>query len=84
MSPVSHIIIIPNSNANLHNLITKYGQLNIHDVTSHVNTFLINITIKEHNSVQMCHCVANSITKSEHLNIVTEVIKYKMVHMSVG
>eukprot|EP00957_Ditylum_brightwellii_P064873 4921701-Ditylum_brightwellii.AAC.1 len=71
-----NVITIPDINGQNCNLITQYGQLTANEITAHVLTFVGQQSRQAQNSVQLYHCLKNSITKTAKLKILAELEKY--------
>ena len=72
METGANIIMIVDSNKTQRNLITEYGRLIEEDIKANIQKSIGLQTRQSQNSVQLFHCLTNSMTEAAHLHIVAE------------
>ena len=84
MEAGANIIMIHDSTRTPKNPIKEYGRITVGDIEANIQHFVGQQTRQAHNSLQLLHCLKNSMTESAHLNNVAESGKYTDNEMSVG
>ena len=67
-----NVIMIPNSTGTPRKLITEYGRITLEEIEANIQYFIVQLTRKSQNSVQLFHCLTNSMTEAAHLKVLTE------------
>ena len=76
--------MIPDSTETPKNLINEYGRLTVEYIEANIQNFIIHRSCKAQNSVQLFHCLTNSMTEAVHLNIVSKLDNYMDNETPVG
>ena len=76
MEAGANIIMIPDSMGTPRNLKAEYGRLTVEDIEANILHFIGYNARQAKNSVQLFHCLTNSMTEAAHLKIVPESDKY--------
>ena len=58
------ILMIPDSNGNIRNLIREFGRLTVEEVRTHCSTYIRTRTRLVQHDYQMYECLMNSLTES--------------------
>ena len=70
MGSRTNIIMIPDSTRTPINIVTEYGRLTIENIKASMQNFIGHQSRQSHNSVQLFHCLTNSMAEAAHLKIV--------------
>ena len=80
----ANIIIIPDSKGTPRKLIPEYGRLTMKNIEANIQNFIGQQSRQSKNSVQLFHCITNSMTEAAHLKILEESNKYMEDETPVG
>ena len=84
METGANIIMIADSTGTPRKKITEYGRLTVEDIEANIQKFTRQQTRQAQNSVQLFHCLNNSMTEAAQLKIVAESDKYMEGETPVG
>ena len=76
METGANIIMISDSTGTPRNLITEYDRLIVDDIEANTQNFLWKQICQSQNSLQLLHCLKNSMTEASHLNILADSDNY--------
>ena len=64
--------MIPDFTGTPRNLIPEYGRLTIENIEANMQNFIVYQISKAQKSVQLFHCLTNSIIEAAHMKVVEE------------
>ena len=72
------ILMIPDSNGNIRNLIREFGRLTVEEVRTHCSTYIRTRTRLVQHDYQMYECLMNSLTESARAKITSRTDQYEI------
>ena len=73
-----NIILVPDSNGVVRNLLTEYGRLTATDIRNHAETFIATGGRPDQNSAQMFTCLSHSLTEEAKDRLKSQSTTYRI------